>query len=148
MKNCEEMVGKQYDYVKGSDATNYEIGSYRFTNLPAGTFAVRFVSDRLTLGGYQLSPYQTGDDRTRDSDGTAEGSAELSEVWIKAVVMPALEQLGSTEYRSEHNDIGLGVTCYVLPDTGGVGPVSYWLVGSGLILAAAALLCLRKKRSE
>ena len=140
-------VGKQYDYVKGGDATNYEIGSYRFTNLPAGTFAVRFVSDRLTLGGYQLSPYQTGDDRTRDSDGTAEGSAELSEVWIKAAAMPALEQLGSTEYRSEHNDIGLGVTCYVLPDTGGVGPASYWLVGSGLILAAAALLCLRKKRS-
>ena len=86
----------------------YEVGRYRFTDLGAGTFAVRFSDGTRTISGLRATPENRGSDDTLDSD--AEPFYEknvLSCTLIADIRMPRAEELpAETTYESKYHDSG------------------------------------------
>jgi len=77
-------------------------GVYTFTNLPAGNYVVILPS----LGDYVLTDKNVGDDRTVDSDGEPITYLDSSAI-IKNITLPAMEDMTSPHYLTDHNDFGL-----------------------------------------
>ncbi len=99
--------GMKKDVISGTEEAG-EPGSYAFTGLSEGIYAVRLTDPRLR--DYVPSPLHAGDP-SRDSDGEAvyeEDAFTASE--IRDITMPAAAATGSGEYVSGANDFGLGRT--------------------------------------
>ena len=141
----------------GDAATSYETGQYtgryKFTDLPAGTFAVRFTDgDTTKISPLLASPSNRGTDDTKDSDGIAtytDNHATLTQTVILGIDMPAAENMSVTLYESKYHDSGFYEKSHELPNTGGSGTTPY-TTGGLLLLTGAGVLLLynRKKRRE
>lgn len=140
-------TGKQMNVITG-EVSAYETGRYLFTNLPAGTFAVKFSDGTFSLYGYQATSVDVGDD-TRDSDAvpTYDGSsARLTQGFIADISMPTAEEMTTLVYSSKYHDMGLYLP-EAAPDTGlpanNRAPYALVLFPAGALLLLA--LCKRKR---
>ncbi|MCI8744631.1 MAG: LPXTG cell wall anchor domain-containing protein [Lachnospiraceae bacterium] len=95
-----------------SKKTPYEEGRYKFTDLPAGTFAVRFTdgSGETKITELNASKPNCGTDDTLDSDGIPvyenEESDKLQRTVILNVEMPKAEDMSVSLYESKNHDSG------------------------------------------
>lgn len=133
--------------------TDYEQGRYKFTDLPAGTFAVKFTDGSTAISPYIATSTNRGSDDTMDSDGVAIYSSdrtELERTVILGIEMQKAEEMTYAIFESKNHDSGFYVRGYELPDTGGVGTELYITVGCMLTTFAAILLLYRncKRRKE
>lgn len=136
-----------------TEAEDYGRGRYKFTDLPAGTFAVRFQdgeTDEGRISHLLASPPKQGSNPTMDSDGAAvyaSKHASLERTVILNIDMPAAEEMSVVLYESKYHDSGFYGKGPELPETGGRGPLPY--TAGGMALMAFAALCefvWRKKR--
>ena len=149
-------TGKQVSVLAGSssDAVDYETGRYKFVDLPAGTFGVKFEDGSTKISPLIASPANRGgSDDTIDSDGIAAYNSDKSQL-LKTVIldidMPTAEQMNVILYESKYHDSGFYERGYELPSTGGAGTVPYTM-GGFLMLTGAAFLLLynhTKRRKE
>ena len=149
-------TGKQISVraSSASAATDYELGRYKFTDLPAGTFAVKFTdSDTTKISPLIASPSNRGSDDTKDSDGIATyadaNKSSLNYTMITGIDMPTAENMSVTLYESKYHDSGFYEKSHELPMTGGSGTTPY-TIGGLLLLAGAGVLLLynNKKRRK
>ena len=149
-------TGKQISVraSSASAATDYETGRYKFTDLPAGTFAVRFTDgDTTKISPLIASPSNRGSDDTKDSDGIAtytDNHATLTQTVILGIDMPTAENMSVTLYESKYHDSGFYEKSHELPNTGGPGTTPY-TTGGLLLLTGAGVLLLysnKKRRKE
>lgn len=112
-------TGKQISVRAESEdkAVDYETGRYKFTDLPAGIYAVRFtddVTDDATDDGAtkiaELSATSTdsGEDDTRDSDAFAsrDKTGKLVKTLILNLEMPKAEDMNVSLFESRFHDSG------------------------------------------
>lgn len=137
-----------------NSATIYEPGRYKFTDLPAGTFAVRFTDgDATKISPLLASPSNRGTDDMKDSDGIATytvNHATLEKTVILGIDMPTAENMSVTLYESKCHDSGFYEKSHELPNTGGLGTTPYTM-GGLLLLTGAGILLLynsKKRRKE
>ena len=137
-----------------ADATAYELGRYKFIDLPAGTFAVKFEDGSKKISPLIASPANRGgSDDTIDSDGVAtyiSDKSQLLKTVIVNIVMPKAEEMSVVLYESQYHDSGFYERGYELPNTGGAGTIPY-TIGGLLLLTGAALLLLHhhtRRRKE
>ncbi len=127
-----------------------EDGHYRFTNLPAGTYAVRFTDgDTTKISPLIATVYDQGADDTLDSDGQPtynEGRSVLQNTTILGIVMPATKDIYTVLYESKHHDSGFYERGTELPRTGGTGTLPYTF--SGIAIMGGALLYYILKQSK
>ena len=149
-------TGKQISVraSSASAATDYELGRYKFTDLPAGTFAVRFTDgDTTKISPLLASPSNRGMDDMKDSDGIATytvNHATLEKTVILGIDMPTAESMSVTLYESKYHDSGFYEKSHELPNTGGPGTTPY-TTGGLLLLTGAGVLLLysnKKRRKE
>ncbi len=85
-------------------------GRYRFTDLPAGTFAVRFTDGTgCSISELHATEPDCIQDDTRDSDGIPfmkEDGATLDRTVIFAIEMPSAEEMKVAVYESKFHDSG------------------------------------------
>ena len=114
-KSATVATGYQLDLSTGEQIT-LGAGRYKFTNLPQGTFGVRFTDGTFQLGAYTASPQNVGSDDTLDSDAapTYGTDGALTQAFIAGIEMPALEQITTMVYASRDHDLGLYPTTYRL----------------------------------
>lgn len=114
-KSATVATGCQLDLSTGEQIT-LGAGRYKFTNLPQGTFGVRFTDGTFQLGAYTASPQNVGSDDTLDSDAapTYGTDGALTQAFIAGIEMPALEQITTMVYASRDHDLGLYPTTYRL----------------------------------
>ena len=89
----------------------YEKGRYKFTDLPAGTFAVRFTdgtTNEAKITKLHASKTDCGSDDTRDSDGVPvyDSDGNLKRTVILNLKMPRAEELSVALYESKFHDSG------------------------------------------
>ena len=137
-----------------ADATAYELGRYKFIDLPAGTFAVKFEDGSTKISPFIASPANRGgSDDTIDSDGIAVYNSDKSQL-LKTVIldidMPKAEEMSVVLYEFKYHDSGFYERGYELPNTGGAGTVPYTMGGLLLLTGAAFLLLYNhtKRRKE
>lgn len=128
-----------------ADATAYELGRYKFIDLPAGTFAVKFEDGSTTkISPFIASPANRGgSDDTMDSDGIAtynDDKSQLQKTVILNIDLPTAEKMNVVLYESKYHDSGFYERGYELPNTGGAGTVPYTMGGLLLLTGAAFLL--------
>ncbi|MDO5413359.1 MAG: LPXTG cell wall anchor domain-containing protein [bacterium] len=149
-------TGKQISVLasNANAATVYEEGRYKFTDLPAGTFAVKFEDGSTKISPLIVSPANRGgNDDTIDSDGIAAYNSDKSQL-LKTVILgidlPTAEQMNVVLYESKYHDSGFYERGTELPSTGGAGTVPYTMGGSLLLTGAAFLLLYNhtKRRKE
>lgn len=129
-------------------ATTYEQGRYKFTDLPAGTFAVRFTDGSTTkISPLIASPSNQGSDDMKDSDGVPyPSSGNLKKTVILGIEMPKAEEMSVTLYESKYHDSGFYEKGHELPTTGGPGTALYTLGGLTLMTGAALWGVKRRKK--
>ncbi len=92
------------------DAVEYEAGRYKFTDLPAGTFAVRFTdgNGETKISKLNASKPDCGTDDTLDSDGIPGYDEEdkLQKTVILNLTMPKAEDMSVSLYESKYHDSG------------------------------------------
>ena len=130
----------------------YEGGRYKFTDLPAGTFAVKFEdSDNTAISKYIASPSNRGgSDDTKDSDGIPTYNADKSRLeytWIERIVMEPATKLTYGIDESKYHDSGFYERGYELPNTGGMGTTIFYVLGSILAVGAIVLIVTKKRMS-
>lgn len=130
----------------GSTKT-YEQGRYKFNDLPAGVFGVRFESGSYDISYYYASPVNRGNDDTRDSDGlpiySNDGNKLLEQTTILGITLPAAQDMQVSLYESKYHDSGFHAWGAELPQTGGPGTSLY--IFSGLLLMGAAALIYKNR---
>ena len=143
---AQTVCGQQMNVITGEVST-YETGRYLFTNLPAGTFAVKFSDGTFSLYGYQATSVDVGDD-TRDSDAVPtydDSDARLTQGFIANISMPTAEEMTTLVYSSKYHDMGLYLP-ETAPDTGlpanNRAPYALVLLPAGALL----LLALHKRK--
>ncbi len=91
-------------------AVDYETGRYKFTDLPAGIYAVRFTDGSGDRKITELSATSTdsGTDDNRDSDAFAsrDETGKLVKTLILNLEMPKAENLSVSLYESRFHDSG------------------------------------------
>lgn len=135
-----------------ADATAYELGRYKFIDLPAGTFAVKFEDGSTKISPLIASPANRGgSDDTIDSDGIAAYNSDKSQL-LKTVIldidMPTAEQMNVILYESKYHDSGFYERGYELPSTGGAGTTLFTTVGLTMVFGAAVLLYRDHRRRK
>lgn len=106
-KSATVATGYQLDLSTGEQIT-LGAGRYKFTNLPQGTFGVRFTDGTFQLGTYTASPQNVGSDDTLDSDAEPVlQDGVLKQAFIPKIVMPPREQITTMVYASRYHDLGL-----------------------------------------
>ncbi|WP_166082627.1 DUF7507 domain-containing protein [Erysipelothrix anatis] len=97
----ESLVGK----------TTNSRGVYEFDNLAAGTYVVKFVSNRnFDMGKYEVTEKQAAGvpaGLNSDATGILNGSGILQEAIIDSIVLPELSTMKDLNFVSGNNDIGL-----------------------------------------
>ena len=97
-------LGRQIDIISGV-VSNFEAGKYRFLNLPAGVYGVRFTTTYIQ--DYLASDQNVGSDYT-DSDAAGEYVDEiLTSTIITGISLPEKSDMYSGRYSSMFNDSGL-----------------------------------------
>ena len=105
-------TGKQISVRAESagEAANYELGRYKFTDLPAGTYAVRFTDGNgdTKITELNATSVDCGDDDTRDSDAVAsrDDKGKLVKTTILNVEMPKAEDMNVMLFESPFHDSG------------------------------------------
>lgn len=105
-------TGKQISVRAESAAQTvvYEPGRYKFTDLPAGIYAVRFTDGSGATKITELSATSTdiGEDDTRDSDAFASRNekGELVKTLILNLEMPKAENMNVSLFESRFHDSG------------------------------------------
>ena len=135
--------GRQLN-VATDERTDYSDGRYKFTGLPAGTFAVLFDDGTFSLFGYTASPVDEGSDDTLDSDAAALYSGVSPYALVRASIvgidMPRAEDMATVQFNSPYHDFGVYLGASV-PDTGmnsfAVAVVAVVAIGLGLAFAVA-----------
>ncbi len=97
--------------ASGEKPGAYEAGCYKFTDLPAGTFAVRFTNDGDTkISALNATKRDSGYDDTIDSDGMPVYDEADPEKLVKTVIlnleMPKAEEMSVSLYESKFHDSG------------------------------------------
>ncbi len=91
-------------------AVDYETGRYKFTDLPAGIYAVRFTDGSGATRVTELCATSTdsGTDDTRDSDAFAsrDETGKLVKTLILNLEMPKAENMSVSLYESPFHDSG------------------------------------------
>ena len=91
-------------------AVDYETGRYKFTDLPAGIYAVRFTDGSGNTKITELSATITdsGEDDTRDSDASAsrDDTGKLVKTIILNLEMPKAEDMNVSLFESRFHDSG------------------------------------------
>lgn len=137
-------TGKQISVLAQSAAEDYEPGRYKFTYLPAGTFAVKFGDGTTqTISNYIASPAnRDGVNDALDSDGIATYSSDRSQLLktvITGIEMPKAEEMPVVCLETKYHDSGFYERGYELPKSGGAGAERY-TVGGFLMFTSAAFL--------
>lgn len=150
-------TGKKVSYLASEGGiTEYEDGRYLFTDLPAGTYAVRFThgKESPSISGLIASPSNQGgiQEDHRDSDGIPTynaGRDTLQKTVILGIELPRAENMSVMKFESKYHDSGFYQRGYELPSTGGAG-TNLYTTGGALLIAAAAFLRdkLFRKRKE
>ncbi len=147
-------TGSSVNCTTGTQSTT-TAGNYRFTNVPKGTYSIRFSSGTFDLSCYYGSPVNAGSSDYVDSDASAYYSQEgnslgyLQYSLITQVTMPEASSLTYASYTVSNMDAGFYSWGVVLPATGGTGTSPY-IVG-GLKLMSLSLLIyivLRRRRRK
>lgn len=105
-------TGKQISVraENGNGAVDYEPGRYRFTDLPAGTYAVRFTdgNGETKITKLNATSVNCGGDDTRDSDAVAsrDENGKLIKTAILNLEMPKAENMAVSLYESKYHDSG------------------------------------------
>ena len=140
-------TGKKVSYLAGGGAADYETGRYLFTELPAGTYAVKFThgEENPDISEMIASPANRGGigEDHRDSDGIPAYNADrsvLQKTVILGIELPKAEEMSVMKFESKYHDSGFYRRGYELPDTGGRGTAMFYVLG--LILAAGAGILL------
>mgnify|MGYP001228146982 CR=1 FL=1 len=108
-KNAAVNTGQKMDLLTGQIVSG-ETGTYKFTNLPEGTFAVRFADGTtFTLDEYAPTAANVGNDDTIDSDaeGVNDGNGKLEYAYISGIEMPSENQIPGNVYEVKYQDLGL-----------------------------------------
>lgn len=134
-----------------SSANEYENGRYKFTDLPAGIFAVQFTdgTGEIKISPLIASPSNRGNNDTQDSDGIATYSddrSRLEKTTILGIEMPKAEDMQVVLYESKYHDSGFYEKGHELPETGGSGTTPYTIGGLLLLTGAGLLLLYNKKK--
>ena len=134
----------------GGESLTYEPGRYKFSDLPAGIYAVRFEdSEDVKISGYIASPKDKGNNDALDSDGTAvylDDRSALQYTYILNIVMPQAKDMGVTDYNSPNYDSGFYERGYEMPKTGGKGTDEYTV--AGLLLWGFAFLMFVYRKAQ
>ncbi len=130
-----------------ASAEDYKPGRYKFTELPAGIYAVKFTDGNGETKISQLiaSPVCCGEDRTIDSDGTATYSQDRStllQTIILGIELPEAKNMQAALFEAKYNDSGFYARGVELPKTGGGGTIPC-IVGGLLIICVSFLLWYR-----
>lgn len=132
-----------------------EEGHYKFTDLAAGTYAVRFedgtAESGITISSHIATAKNQGADDTKDSDADGYYSSDksvLQYTQISGIDMPEAQALTYGIYESKHNDSGFYERGVELPNAGGPGREWYTIAGLLLIASSAILLMYKKAREE
>ena len=149
-------TGKKVSYLANEGGiTEYENGRYLFTDLPAGTYAVRFThgEESPSISGLIASPSNQGgiQEDHRDSDGVPTynaGKDTLQKTVILSIELPKAENMSVMKFESKYHDSGFYARGYELPSTGGAGTNLYTTGGALLMVAAACLLYIQNKRRK
>ena len=108
-KDAVVTTSQKMDLLTGTSVTG-EPGAYKFTNLPEGTFAVRFEEGgNILFADYEATTVNTGSDDTIDSDATGVNGTDkkLSYAYIAGIEMPAEKDVQGNVYEVKHQDLGL-----------------------------------------
>lgn len=132
----------------GSAPLEYETGKYRFFDLDAGTYAVKFEngSGTFRLTPLIASPIDKGDD-SFDSDASAiwnPDHSELQYTYIAGIIMPQAKDISVALYESKFHDSGFYDRGIEMPKTGGAG--THWFIISGFIFALFPILYICSRR--
>ena len=144
-----ETVNVQTAVVQASDT-----GRYKFTDLPAGTFAVRFEDGESTkISPLIASPVNMGGDDTCDSDGIAtysDNKLKLLKTVILNIEMPPVEKMNVALYESKYHDSGFYEWGDELPATGGCGTTVLYIFSGIIMLISGTLIYNRllKRQKE
>ncbi len=99
--------------VRGTDEHNissYELGRYKFTDLPSGTFAVRFTdgSGETQITALNATGVDCGEDDSKDSDAVASRNetGKLIKTTILNLEMPKAEDMNVSLFESKYHDSG------------------------------------------
>jgi LPXTG-motif cell wall-anchored protein len=141
-------VGSQKDVITGVTSF-YENGRYKFTNVDAGTYAVRFTGNILML---TASPVNVGDD-TLDSDAVptyAADTSNLQQTLITNLVMPEAEDMSVALFESKYHDSGFDLSPeranFMLPMTGSAFGKILLVIAGVAAVGGAVLISTRKKK--
>ena len=142
-------TGKQVSVISQGSDTDYIPGRYRFMDLPAGTYAVRFEDGTgdINISPLIASPANRGEDDTLDSDGIAvytNDRSALLRTYILNIKIP--EVADGYTYESKCNDSGFYERGYELPKSGGKGTDAYTFLGLTIWGFAFLAFVYRKAR--
>ncbi len=167
-------TGKSYDVSTNTETSNGQ-GEYKFTNVPAGTYAVVFDGTSLNSLGSRIniSPLNAGTDDSMDSDAILDGTeGNITRAYIPNISLPTDAQMimdGETDFTSSHNDLGFYSRAEEqttnptpattapptesdptpeLPNTGGSGTTYIYIIGIGFMLIAVAVAFNKLRRCK
>lgn len=138
--------------VNGDAVTSYpKAGGYRFTDLSAGTYAVRFTdgSGQTKISQLLASPADQGGDDALDSDGIpiySEDHFRLERSMVLGIEMPEVQEMYTVLYESKDHDSGFYERGTELPRTGGSGNLLYTI--SGVAIMGGSLLYYISKKGK
>lgn len=144
-------TGKQISVISpvGTAAADYVPGRYKFTDLPPGSFAVKFEDGSTQkISNLIASPANRGEDDTLDSDGIAlyeKDHSALIHTFILNIDMPAANDIQNPIYASNYNDSGFYNRGIELPNAGASGTALFTVTGAVLFTTAAILLIYNRR---